>query len=646
MMGSEANVTTRGPSEAGLSNGEVKTQLDKILASRGFVQTERLGQFLRYVVDETLAGRDDRLKEYSIAIEVFDRDDTFDPQTSSVVRVEASRLRTKLDEYYRGTGRDDPMVIELPRGRYVPVFRKNSNQDPPAEIRPRTFPKIISLIKETRFRAVVAISVLLLIGIATGVWIWASDRAAQSPAGESQASVAILPIRNLTGDPSQEFLSDGMTDAIINLLAKSRGLRVASLTSSMNYKHQTRSVSEMAKNLNVGHLVEGSVVRSENRIRISAKLIEAKSNRLLWSETFERTMSDVLSLHDDVAARITDSLTQRLKSSSDVGLTKRPSIKPSAYEAYLKGRFYRNKITESGFKKAIEHFKRAIALEPGFAPAHAGLAMCYCLLGGHGMELVRPHVGMPRAKKAAEQALRLNDSMAEPYAFMGIVRLKYEWDWKGAEVAFKKAIKLAPNLFQARLFYSLFLEAMGRHDEAIRQAEYARFINPLSREAIVNLGWQYLQAGKPDRAQVQFESALELEPNFWGALWGQGHYYLRQGLVEKAIESFRRAVASGGGHALPLSALGHAYAVSGRRSDALKVLDRLKAIERKTYVSPYHLATIYVGLGDDDKAFAELERAFQQRSRSLAWLNVMPEYQRLKAKPRYIQLKRRVGLPD
>ena len=274
------------------------------------------------------------------------------------------------------------------------------------------------------------------------------------------------------------------------------------------------------------------------------------------------------------------------------------------------------------------------------------MATCYCLLGGHGFELVDPREGMPAAKNAVLNALRLDDSLAEAHAFLAVIRLKYEWDWPGAEKAFKRSIQLNPSYAQARVSYSFYLEAMGRKEEAIREAEEARAIDPLSLSANVNLGWQYLQADRLERARQQFESTLELNSNFWGVHWALSHYYRRKGNFGAAIAALHKAIDVGGGHVLPLTTLGYTYAISGKPAEAGKVLDRLEALAEESYVAPFNMATIHAGLGANDEAFAWLEKAFEHRSRSLAWLNVYREYDGLRSDPRFQSLLRRIGLPE
>jgi TolB-like protein/Flp pilus assembly protein TadD len=460
------------------------------------------------------------------------------------------------------------------------------------------------------------------------------------------SSVAVLPLRNLSGDPGQDYFSDGITDALISSLAKRGLFRVISMTSVMGYKNVNRPVADIARELNVSHVIEGSVLRVDDKVRITAQFIEAETDSHIWAESYARDVADVLAIQDEVVSRIVSSLSGQVASTKDTSQEKKPTVDPVAYEAQLKGRFFRNKVTEEGFNKSIKYFKQAIAKEPGYALAYSGLASCFCLLSGHGFELRRPKDAMPPAKAAALKALELDDSLAEPHAFLGIIRLKYEWDWPGAEEAFKRSIQLNPSYAQARVFYSFYLETMGRQDEAIREAEQARIIDPLSLAVNVNLGWQYLQAGRRERAKQVFESTAELNPTFWGVHWGLGHYYRQNGMYENAIAEFRKAIDAKGGHILSLTALGYTYAVSGKTTEARQVLERLKALSQESYVSPFNMATVLVGLNEKDEAFAWLDKAYQERSRSLAWLNVVKEFDGVRSDPRFKTLLRRVGLPE
>ena len=628
---------------------EVNAQLERLVSSPDFAQSSRLQRFLRYIVSERLAGRAAALKEYAIALEVFDRDEAFDPQTSSIVRVEASRLRARLEKYNATEGRNDPLHISLPPGGYTPTFRRIAHpvETEALDQTAASMPDGRSAVSPRRAIAPAAVFVII---VAVGSFLFdrlyvepAGDGAPETSSGAPAYAVAVLPLRNLSGDPKQDYFSDGITDALIASLAKTKSVRVISMTSIMAYKNVSRPVADIARELGVTHVIEGSVLRIGDRIRISAQLIEAASDDHLWAESYERDAADTLAIQNEVVGAIVAALPEL--AATTAGVETASAIDPAAYEAQLKGRFFLRKMTAEGFRKGITYFKQAIEREPGYAAAYSGMASCYCLLGGHGFELVERAKGMRAAREAVMEALRLQDSQAEPHAFLGVIRLKYEWDWPGAEEAFQRSIELNPSLAQARLFYSFYLEAMGRQDEAIREAEEARAIDPLSPAINMNLGWQYLRAGRLEDAKKQFESTGELNSHLWGAHWGMGDYHRRKGAYDAAIAAFQRALEVRGGHVLPLSDLGYTYAVAGMPGEARAALERLQALAEKSYVSPYNMATIHVGLGEHDEAFVWLDKAYEQRSRSLAWLNVADEYDGLRAEPRFQALAQRIGLP-
>lgn len=631
--------------------GDVVAQMERILASREFAQSARMRKFLRFIVEETLAGRGAALKEYTIALEVFERDDSFDPQTSSLVRVEASRLRTKLEMYNAAEDKNDPVRIVLPPGGYVPIFitvaedleLTTKHIDSPAMEKHRRGPRQLAAL----FAFIIAATVTATFLLSDLSPFRSAQEPLRNPSQSGEAySLAVLPMRDLSPDGTEDYFSDGMTDALITRLAKGGSVHVTSMTSAMRYKNVERSLADIARELGVSHVIEGSVLRMGDKVRITAQLIEAASDRHVWADSYERNFADVLAVQDEVVQRIVAALSGQVPPASAINTKEAAAIDPAAYEANLRGRFFLNKMTEEGFRKGISYFKQAVERAPKFAPAHSGMATCYCLLGGHGFELVDPREGMPTAKKAVLEALRLDDSLAEPHAFLGVILLKYDWDWPGAEQAFRRSIELSPGYAQAHTFYSYYLEAMGQQDLAIREAETARANDPLSLAVNVNLGWQYLQANRLEQARQIFESTGELGDTFWGVHWGLGHYHRRKGDLTASIAAFEKAIAAGGGHAMPLSALGYTYAIAGRRAAAHEILDQLTTLAESSYVSPFNMAIIHAGLGDKDEAFAWLEKAFEQRSRSVAWLNVTKEVEDLRSDPRFEALVHRIGLSN
>ena len=644
----------------GVTAATVRNQLGNILASESFSLSDRLSRFLRFIVEHVLDGKTEPLKEYVIGVEVFDKDQSFDPRVDSIVRVEAGRLRTKLKEYYGEEGRSDPVRIELAKRGYVPVFRclpsevgdsGSSEPQRPVEASKRLVQPSLKKLRGPWTGLAAGIVILLLMG---GVYLWTGSQPhrlepdAERPQGAQlqppKFSVAVLPLKNLSRDSAEEYFSDAMTDALITSLAKINPMQVTSMTSAMHFKGADEPISKIARELNVGHIVEGSVFRYEDRVRITAQLIDGKTDKHVWAESYERAATDILALQRDVAWRIAGALAGEMLRTKSVEQTQPSTIEPAAYEAYLKGRYFRNKLSEDGFKKGVAYFQRAIDGQPDYAPAYAGMASCYCLLGGHGLELTSPREGMPKAKAAALKALEIDSELAEPYGVLGIIRTKYDWDWDGGEKALRRALELNPSFAQGHAWYSIHLEAMGRHEEAILEAERARELNPLSLAANVNLGWQLYQAGRHWEAIEQYNKTLELDPGFWGAHWALGYYYQSQGRYEEAITALKKAVERKSGHTLALSTLAYTYAVSGNRAEALKILESLKARSAKTYVSPAHIATVYAGLGEKDQVFEWLEKAYAARSRSLAWLNVAREWDGLRSDPRFTALLAKVGL--
>ncbi len=634
-----------------ISDTDVLAQFEQILSSKEFSSSTRLQEFLRYIVTNALAGRSDDLKEYSIAVDVFGRDESFDPQTSSIVRVEASRLRGKLEKYNAIDGRDDPIRIELPIGTYVPTFSavaaraKFENLDDVDGVVGIKERRLLHRIPTYAYLVPIISAVSILV-VTAGIYIWPRIAPTfERPTSISrELSVAVLPLRNFSSDPAEDYFSQGMTDALITRLAQERVASVTSMTSIMAFKDSNQQIAEIGEQLGASHLIEGSVMRVGDKVRISVQLIEAETDRHLWAESYERGMSDILRLQDDVVERIVSSIALEIASGTARSTSIAPIVDPSAYEAYLKGRFFLNTMTEDGFRKGISFFKQSIEKQPNYSPSHSGLAVCYCLLGGHGFELVKPSEGMSTAKKAIMEALRLDSTRAEPHAFLGIIQLKYDWDWPSAKSSLERAIEVNPSYSQAHIYYSYYHEAMGNQIAAVQEAEVAKSLDPLSRAANINLGWQYLQSGNFEKARTTFDQILEIYPEHWGVHWGIGQFHLRQNEYSEAISAFLKARDAGGGHAMPISALGYAYAKTGRDVEAREALAELTALRNESYVSPYQLAVIHSALGEFDQAFVLLEEAYDLRSRSMAWLNAAPELDSLRSDPRYDDLLRRVGL--
>lgn len=454
-------------------------------------------------------------------------------------------------------------------------------------------------------------------------------------------SVAVLPLRNLSGDPAQDYFADGITEALITDLAKIARLHVISHTSVMQFKDTKKALSGVARELNVDAIVEGAVVLSSDRVRITAQLIHAPTDQHIWAETYERDLRDVLRLQDEVARDIAQQVRARLTPQEQTRLVSSRSINPEAYEAYLIGRYYWNKRTEGGVKKAVEYFQQAIVKEPDSALGYAGLAQAYGVTGGH---YLPPAEVYPKEKAAASRALQIDDMLAEAHASLAYVLANYEWDWSGAEKEYKRAIELEPGYATAHHWYGLYLLTLGHSKEAIAELKRAQQLDPLSLIIDSSLGLTFIEAHQYDQAINQLKKTLEIDPNFFLAHYQLGHTYLERAMFEQAIAELQKATALSGGSPFMMAGLGHAYAVSGRRGEALRVLGKLKWLSKRTYVPPYHVARIYAGLGEKEQAFEWLEKAYRERSLSVDFPTTDSALEPLRSDPRLQDLLRRIGL--
>jgi len=585
-----------------LLDERVREELARILASEFFKQARRQSRFLSYIVEESLAGRSGRLKGYNIGVEVFERDESFDPLSDSIVRVEAGRLRSKLREYYENNDDRGGVRIRLPKGAYAPKFE---------------------LLDEASQNE-------------------ASRRTFAGAVHRSRYSVAVLPLVNLSDDADQVYFVDGMTDALINRLARNAELSVTSFTSSMRFKNSRQSLPEIADRLKVEYVIEGTVLRVADRVRISAQLIHAANDRHVWAESYERKLTDVLAVQDEVAGNVSAALgAPGVFGPAHV----HEKLNTAALEANFLGRRSRTQLTLDGLHTAIDYFENAIAVEPNYGEAYAGLAGCYCTLGTHGVELEAPHDIIPKGIDLAEKAIALDESFVEGRAFLGIMLLKYRWDWTGAERQFKRALEISPNDPRALMQYSMLLESTGQYADAVAYAERAQRIDPLSKPVGLNRGWQLHQAGEYEHARTVLFRLIELEPDFWGGYWGLGHVFRELEDYGRACSNFSRAVELQGEHNVSIEGLGHALALAGQAGQATELVTRLKEAGKRRYVSPCRIAAIYAGLGEADRMFEHLEQAYQARARSLAWLAVAKEYREYRDDPRFKALISKIGIP-
>ncbi|MGB7621134.1 MAG: protein kinase [Terriglobia bacterium] len=457
-------------------------------------------------------------------------------------------------------------------------------------------------------------------------------------------SLAVLPMEDLSGDPAHDYFADGMTEALITDLAKIKALRVISRTSAMQYKGVRKPVPQIARELNVDAVIEGSVLRSGDRVRITAQLIHAVTDQHLWAESYERDFRDILSLQSEIARQIANEVKVTLSPQERARLGTARQVNPEAHELYLKGRYHWNKRSEEGVKKALSYFQQAIECDPTYAQGYAGLADSYTILGYY--NTISPEEAYPKGKAAALKALALDDSLAEPHATLGVIKRDFEWDWAGAEEEFQRAVELNPGYADAYNWRGTLFGMLGRREEALREKARALAIDPLSLIIKADLARMFYYTRDYDRSLEQYRAALDMDPNFSPTHLWLAHVYQQKGLFEEAMSELQTGTRLSGDSTYALAKLGHGYAMAGKSDEARAVLSQLSALSKKKYVSPYDMAIVHVGLKENDQAFAWLEKAFEHRSLWLGYLKLEPQLDPLRTDPRFQELVRRVGLPE
>jgi serine/threonine protein kinase/Flp pilus assembly protein TadD len=458
-------------------------------------------------------------------------------------------------------------------------------------------------------------------------------------------SVAILPFENASGDPEAEYFSDGVTESIISSLSRLPNLKVMARSMVFRYKGRALDPRRAGRELGVGAVVTGRVIQRGDSLVIGAELVDVVDGWQLWGAQYNRSLAHVFAVQEEVAAEIAERLRLKLTRDEKKRLSKRYTESISAYQAYLRGRYHWNKRTRDSLQKGVESFKRALEEDPAYALAYAGLADSYALLGIAEYGVLPPREAMPKARAAALRALEIDPALGQAQTQVAHVKAFFEWDWMGADREFKRAIELTPDYAFAHHWYALYLAAMERMEEAIAAEKRAQELDPLSPVINKNVGTIYYYASRYDQATAQYRRALELDPDFARTYFFMGLLYEQEAMFEDAVTAFQRAIDLAGDTPVMLSALAHAYAVSGRRREAEGMLETLKERATREYVPAFGVATVYAGLGDKEQAFEWLERAYQERSSWLLSLKVEPIFADLRSEPRFQDLVRRVGLP-
>jgi len=487
--------------------------------------------------------------------------------------------------------------------------------------------------------AVKIAAVLLVVALAGAGWFYKS----RANGGDTIDSVAVLPFVNASGDPNAEYLSDGITESLINSLSTLPHLKVMSRDSAFMYKGKDTDAHTVGQMLGVRAVLKGRVMQRGDDLEISAELVDARDNSHIWGQQYSRKAADIFALQGDLAKEMTSMLRMRLTGDDEKQMMKTYTANPEAYQDYLKGRFWWNKTTEDGDKKGIEYFQQAIDKDPTYALAFSGLADCYSDLGYRGF--VVPKEAYPRAKEAAQKALEIDGTLAEAHTSVAIIAAEYDWDWPDAEKEFQRAIELNPNYAIAHTWYATrLLRNLGRSEEAIAEQKRAVELDPLSLITNLALGAELSEARHYDPAVEQLRKTLELDPNFSLAHVMLGRAFVEKGAYKEGIDEIKKALALSPDNARFVSWLAWAYARAGSRADAQKVLDQLNTMAKQKYVAANYRAHIYAALGEKTETFEWLERAYDERSVGLSPLKTSSEFDPLRSDPRFVDLLRRMNL--
>ena len=620
-----------------LPQAEIRAQLERILASEEFSQSGSLQRFLRYVVERTLEGQAEGLKEYNVGVDVLGRGESYDPRTDTIVRVQAGRLRSKLQEYYHAHGRGDQVRIEIPKGTYVPDFqRMNKMPDDSVAGRPRHSKVGVAAVVLALFSLLSVLSLLGLWWFRTG---WESDRV-NVPSGFQ--SVAVLPFADMSPNQDQEYFGDGVAEELTNTLSLLQGIHVAPRTSAFQFKGQLVDTRQIGEQLGVDALVQGSVRKSEDNLRVTAQLISADDGTLLWSGTYDRSEGEVFAVQEELARAIATALQAQLLDNLGEYWTDRYTLDPRLYELYLRGRHHLNRGEEVDIARAIDLFEDVLAEDADYAPAYAGLVDAYARLAFLG--LASPPEVAPEAKRAADKAIELDNNLADAQLAVAAYRILFRWDWVQGERAVRRALELEPTSARAHEWYAHVLIATGRLDEGLAEARRARELDGLSASPATTVALALYLKRDYEQAQAESQRILQWAPESKITRVILGLTYKQQSRFDEAIATFQTLERTAGNSALSLSLKAHTYALAGREEEARRTLDELKGLAELRYVAPSYFARVHLGLGEDEAALEWLEAAYENRSLPVATIKSDPDMDRLREDQRFTTLLAKAGL--
>ena len=595
---------------------EIRQQIARMKANEVFASAGRVTDMLEYCVERVLSDTSHDLKEYALGVDVFGRGASFDPKTDAIVRVTAGKLRSKLAEYYQNGGSGDTIHIEFPKGTYVPAFTYRRQQN--------------RYIRAGGAAAAVAV-------LAALCWAFV-PRWNSSP----HHALLVLPFANLTGNADDEFMADGLTEEVIDTLSRIEGLSVVARTSAFQFKGKSIDLREAGHRVRANLVVEGSIRRSGPRLRLSAKLSRTNDGFQIWSETFDQESKDPLDIQSRVARRIASKLDllEWLPKQAN-----RASVDEEVFRLTMQGFHHLGKATRTGSELALRCFEEAVKKDEKYAPAWVGLADVHASPSGLAQGRL-PDTNLASAKSALDRAIQSDSSYWQAYVTLATLKIDYEWDFNEAENALKEALRLNPGAARAHGWYSVLLSWLGRTDESVRHAQISSNLDPISSPTSVRLANSYMFARRYDEALAIVRTNVADFPDRWGNYLTLGLILDFKGQHEAAIEALRKIfeISKDPDNVGPTGALAHAYGRAGKQDEARRLLAQIQGMSQSRYVSPMVLARVYVGLGETERVFEELDKGYRQKDPLMLWLGVDPRFDAVRADRRYGDLVRKIGI--
>ena len=609
-----------------LRHEEIEGQLQKILDSATFRNSRRHSRFLEFTVHKTLAGQSNEIKEYVIGLEVFDRPADFDPRSDPMVRAEARRLRSRLAEYYSGLGQADPILIDLPKGTYVPAFSRRSRIAAPQASGVPAPPEqpFTWQLRSTLIAAAITIVILVAVLIL--------HYRARNKATVVADSIAVLPFVNLSDHPDRQYLGDGIAEELTTRLAQVKGLRVVAATSAFQFRDKGEDVRRIGQQLNAGALLEGSITRAPDSLRINAQLVSTTDGYHLWSKAYDVNADALFEAEDDIVRQSTAALRVPVEPGEIARVANRETKNAQAHELYLQGRFYFSKRDLPDMERAIELFRAAISKDPNFALAHAGLAETYAVMGGNDQKPLSEVV--PKAQAALQRALELDPSMGETYATLALVNAEATGERRELIPRLRHAIEMSPNYATAHHWLGLMLSTQGRFQEADAELRQAQLLDPLSPMITEGVAENYYHWRRYDDSLAQLNRLQTI--GFSAGEQLRGLAYIQSGKYQQAMQLFEAM------HPTPLLYLALTHAAAGQSLEARQLVN--EALAEHDFVSAYQVALVYVTLRERENAFEWFRRAIAQRDPMMGNLKVDPMLDSIRSDRRYMELVKAADL--